>query len=320
MLRFFLASAVLAAAASCGGRLSDVDNFLDGAASPPFALDATARSPADSADAAPRLRVDAPKFSVPAGTYDGAQTVAISSSTPGATIYYTVNGTDPNASSNEYKGPLSVASNLTLRAIAIASGYDSSTITSATYTIFEEGQAAATPFITPPGGMYSTPVQVSITTTESQGTIVFTLDASLPSITNGTKYTSPFAIVGDVTVIAVTIHPYKSDSQFAYATYTGELTPVASPVAFGTPEGTYTSPFAVVMSTTTQGATICYTIDGNTPTCDNTKPLDQMCTGTSARYKAVSPPVVVKATLMKAIACKAGSTTSAVSTVVYQLK
>jgi hypothetical protein len=40
-----------------------------------------------------------PVFSIAAGAYASAQTVAISDTTPGATIYYTTNGTTPTTSS-----------------------------------------------------------------------------------------------------------------------------------------------------------------------------------------------------------------------------
>ena len=76
-----------------------------------------------------------PIFSVPGGTYTAAQTVAISDTTPNATIYYTTDGTTPAATSAQYTGPINVSSSETLQAVAIASGYATSSVASATYTI-----------------------------------------------------------------------------------------------------------------------------------------------------------------------------------------
>ena len=69
------------------------------------------------------------------GVYPGAQTVSLTTSTPGATIYYTTNNTTPSASSTKYTGPISVSSSQTIKAIAIKSGAASSAAASAAYTI-----------------------------------------------------------------------------------------------------------------------------------------------------------------------------------------
>lgn len=76
-----------------------------------------------------------PTFSVGAGTYTSAQTVTISDSTTGATIYYTTNGTAPSASSTAYNAPITVSTTETLMAAAIAPGYSLSAVASASYTI-----------------------------------------------------------------------------------------------------------------------------------------------------------------------------------------
>ena len=77
----------------------------------------------------------APTFSVPAGSYATSQTVAISDTTSGATIYYTTDGTQPTASSTVYSAPISVASSETIEAIATVSGYSTSAVASAGYFI-----------------------------------------------------------------------------------------------------------------------------------------------------------------------------------------
>ena len=76
-----------------------------------------------------------PTFSVGSGTYTTAQAVSISDSTPGATIYYTTNGTTPTTSSSLYSVPITVASSETLEAIATATGFAASAVGTADYTI-----------------------------------------------------------------------------------------------------------------------------------------------------------------------------------------
>jgi sugar lactone lactonase YvrE len=77
----------------------------------------------------------APTFSLAAGTYVGSQTVSISDSVQGAAIYYTTDGSAPTTASNLYGGAITVSATETLKAIAVASGYTESGVTSAAYTI-----------------------------------------------------------------------------------------------------------------------------------------------------------------------------------------
>jgi len=50
-----------------------------------------------------------PTFSVAPGTYSTQQTVTLSDSTPGALIYYTIDGTTPTTASNLYAAPITVS-------------------------------------------------------------------------------------------------------------------------------------------------------------------------------------------------------------------
>lgn len=79
--------------------------------------------------------VATPKALPIAGTYTGAQTVALTCDTPDAKIYYTVNGSTPTASSAAYNGPIAVAATTTIKAIAVKQGMADSAVLSATYTI-----------------------------------------------------------------------------------------------------------------------------------------------------------------------------------------
>jgi hypothetical protein len=76
----------------------------------------------------------APTFNLAIGTYNSVQTVTLSDTTPGAVIYYTTSGT-PTTSSTKYTGALTVSSTKTIYAIAAATGYANSAVSSATYTI-----------------------------------------------------------------------------------------------------------------------------------------------------------------------------------------
>lgn len=68
-------------------------------------------------------------------SYDDTQLVTISSPEPGATIYYTTDGTVPSTSSPVYAGAIMVSSTSTLKAIAVKDGYIDSTFAALNITI-----------------------------------------------------------------------------------------------------------------------------------------------------------------------------------------
>jgi hypothetical protein len=80
------------------------------------------------------LRTATPTFSPPAGTYVLPQFVSISDASPGATIYYTTDGSTPTTSSPQYNGPILVLLTTTIRAMAVVPGWSQSPVASATYT------------------------------------------------------------------------------------------------------------------------------------------------------------------------------------------
>lgn len=82
-----------------------------------------------------RVKVNVPKASVSSGTYMTKQTVALSSDSPNARIYYTTNGSTPSTSSSLYSGPLTIESNTTLKAIAVKEGLVGSETVTYSYII-----------------------------------------------------------------------------------------------------------------------------------------------------------------------------------------
>ena len=99
------------------------------------------------------VAVATPTFSLAAGTYVAPQTIKISDSATGATIYYTTNGTTPTTGSTVYSGPITLSSIATiqLEAIATIDGYSPSAVGTATYTLINP-----TPVISGTSPMYTT--------------------------------------------------------------------------------------------------------------------------------------------------------------------
>jgi hypothetical protein len=76
----------------------------------------------------------APTFSPSGGNYLLPLFVSISDASPGATIYYTTDGSTPTTASNVYTGPILVVATTTINAIAAGSGWSQSPVATATYS------------------------------------------------------------------------------------------------------------------------------------------------------------------------------------------
>jgi uncharacterized repeat protein (TIGR02543 family) len=75
-----------------------------------------------------------PTFDPAAGTHEGTQYVTITSTT-GATIYYTTDGSTPSTSSSVYSDPIEVSADMIIKAYAVKSDYEDSEVAEAAYTI-----------------------------------------------------------------------------------------------------------------------------------------------------------------------------------------
>ncbi len=94
--------------------------------------------------------VYSPTFSQPDGTYEESVEIALTTTTAGATIYYTTNGYDATSNSTKYTAPITLTETTTVKAIAVKDGMTSYQAT-ATYIIVGEGELPDDP--EPVGGV-----------------------------------------------------------------------------------------------------------------------------------------------------------------------
>lgn len=160
-----------------------------------------------------------PVISPVGGVYPSAQTVTISDATPGATIYYTADGSAPATTSTVYSGPISVTTSETIQAIAVASGYTTSAVASAAYTI---NSVAATPTFSPPAGTYTSAQTVTISDATPGAAIHYTTDGSTPT-TSSLTYANPITLSSTETIKAIAAASGYSNSAVAVAQYTINL-------------------------------------------------------------------------------------------------
>ena len=178
---------------------------------------------------------------------------------------------------------------------------DNQELTIAAYTA--SGQVAA-PTFDPVGGTFTSAQSVTISCATSGATIYYTTDGTAPT-TSSTEYTSAISVSTTTTIKAIAVKSGMTNSSVASATYT--ITPaetVATPT-FSPVGGEYTEAQNVTISCTTSGATIYYTTNGTTPT-----------TSSSIYSSAIA---ISATTTIKAIAVKAGMTTSSVASATYTI-
>lgn len=83
-------------------------------------------------------QVFAPTSNKATADYHGEQIVTLATSTAGAVVHYTLDGTTPTSSSATYSGPISVTSTTTIKAIATKAGLTDSTVLTVGITILNE--------------------------------------------------------------------------------------------------------------------------------------------------------------------------------------
>ena len=243
------------------------------------------------------LTVATPTLSPAAGTYNSSQTVTISDATAGATIYYTTNGTAPTSANTTYTVPISVAATQTLKAIAYETGYSTSAVASAVYTL-----TVATPSFSPLAGNYLASQTVTLSDATPSASIYYTVTtgtAGTEPTTNSTHYTTPFSVSATEVVEALAVYTGYNNSAVSTAAYIiGVATPTLSPGG-----GTYSSIQTVTISDVTAGATIYYTTNGTIPTTSSTP--------------YAGPITVSNPETLEAIAALSGSSSSPVASAVY---
>jgi hypothetical protein len=250
------------------------------------------------------LKVATPTFGPAGGTYSSPQNVVLSCSTDGATVRYTVDGSEPSALSTVYSASISVSVTTTIKAKAFKSGMTESDTANATYTINPD--KVATPTFGPAGGTYSSPQNVVLSCSTDGATVRYTVDGSEPSSTSAVYSSAILVDSGTVMIKAKAFKTDMIDSDTAAETYTILPPPQVATPTFSISSGTYSSPQNVVLSCSTDGATVRYTVDGSEPS------------STSAVYS--SAILVDSGTVMiKAKAFKSGMTNSDVASATYTI-
>lgn len=194
--------------------------------------------------------------------------IAITSTTLGATIYYTTDGNDPTDQSTQYNGPFEL-------------GYETTEIKAIAY--FQDLLPSSVSSFSVP--QYDSP-QFSFNNANSKLTIIsdgdiiyYTTDGSEPTIGTSSTYSEPLTLLNATTVKAIAVKSGYYKSQTA-SKFVGK---VATPVI------QLNGRDVVSITTGTTGAEVYYTTDGTTPDASCTRYLDPITVNVSSiPFKAIA--------------------------------
>ena len=219
------------------------------------------------------LNPEDPVITPASGSFIAGSSLSISMScaTEGATIYYTLDGSEPTMESTKYKR-FKITGKTTVKARAFFENGNASEVVTAEYAF---GQCAE-PIIVSAGGTTFPHSGNKVTITAAQDgdegyvadqVVRYTLDGSEPTAESA-AYTGPFTIDETTTVKAKVFSDSFFDSAVATAELTREWVPVETPV-IDAAEAFTGSKTKVAISCATAGAVIRYTLNGEDPNSDS---------------------------------------------------
>ncbi len=234
------------------------------------------------------------------------ESITLYTSTPGAQIFYTTNGSVPTntpSSTNflyDANSPITLTENTTLRVRAFKAGLEPSEVR--VLSLLVDNNQSTPPAISPSAGAYQDSVSVSLSAAAG-ATIRYTTDGSDPDA-NAPVYTAPFTLTANTTVKARAWESGKSPSPVTSALYTLSQNPVpAESPNFSHAGGNYSQAFSLTLSAPA-GSSIRYTTNGSIP--DGNSPV-------------YSSPIAIAAgtTTVRALAQAPGKTDSPVVSHTY---
>jgi hypothetical protein len=209
------------------------------------------------------------------GTYAGPVAVTLSCPTPGATIRYTVDGSEPTERSPRYSAPLHLNVSTTVHArawggrvsvrvgrwtVQVPAVFPSGVLT-ARYVLGAQMQQVATPTIAPAGGIYGTVLSATATTATADADLRYRLDGADPQASDPLLPAAGLAIDRSLTLTVRGFRTGWTPSVVAHADY---ILQVPDP-SITPPSGVAYAPLLATV-TVPADAVALYTLDGSDPT------------------------------------------------------
>ena len=172
----------------------------------------------------PPATVVAPVATPPGGEVADNTAIALATTTAGAAIHYTQDGTEPSAESALYSDsnkPVITTGKLTLKAIAVKSDMNNSAVLTATYTLTPPNTAAK-PAATPASGEVADNTAITLATTTAGAAIRYTQDGTEPTAESAlySDTAKPVITAGKLTLKAIAVKSGMNNSAILTEPYT----------------------------------------------------------------------------------------------------
>lgn len=260
--------------------------------------------------------VQKPVISPGSGTFDGPQSITLSTTTLGATLYYTTSGNVPvpgTSFTKIYTAPFMVYESSTVRAMAIKPLLKDSPVAVSHFTIANPG-IVAQPVISPGSGTFSSAQLVGITCSTPEAQIYYTTNGNNPRLDVANSYTrlysGPFQVGTSMNIRAIAVKSGLLNSPLQTANLTFTTPATTGTISMSPSPGMFADPVAVTLSCTTPDAQIYYTLNGNNPRLDVPNFFTRL----------YSTPVQMSSSrTLRAVAVKAGLTNSPIAVGIYTI-
>ncbi len=220
------------------------------------------QAPSATATATYRIQVTPVAAAPVAGIYTTAQIVTLTSTTSGASIHYTTDGSTPSEASPAYVGPIAVSTSLTIKAVALRLGWEPSSIATLGYQM--SFGTLADPVITPAAGVHPYGQTVTMSA-PGAGSIRYTTDGTTPGVAS-LLYTEPLG-TGWIVDDQSSRLPPRLDRERNIDRLV--LSAQAASPAFSPGGGSYSPGQLITISSVTPGTVIRYTTTGVEPTLND---------------------------------------------------
>ncbi len=247
----------------------------------------------------PTQQVATPTITPPGGAFPGPVSVSMATTTTGATIRYTFDGSEPTSTSITYTTPFETAASGTtvIKARAFLPGFTDSSIATATFTVEPSGPVPAPQLLGDGTSLGADPYDGSVQLTADAVSVpyyvYYTLDGSEPSHTSpmltgsvtvdrpvtvkAITSTSDGSEYSDVVSQAVSIRltspkvEVEANPQARVEVFSGQTVSINwAPISVGAPNGLTLAPGYLPNGLSADDITIVYTTDGTDPVTSGT--------------------------------------------------